>query len=338
MNTLSHKLVGRPLNDGKRPVYMQKWFTEIAERSEKARKLFLVQDGRPVSSLTLELARNCLGMKQAYNLSWARLCGPSIPEHFSNYKKAQITRELIRQLPTDVSYFLTLANKADYELFVAEGFQSALEENYTISHDRLATLQYSFSNLTKRHIRQAKRHLVVSTTTPEDFIDTYATNLFHRRRRPSASLAIALDILKEGLRRDQARIFTANRRNTRKIDAAIACLWDDENYYYWMTTRRTAMDGETRPLQGAVKLLLLSAIQDAGARGLTFDFDGVGASVGSVKNGISRLYGGMGARPSVRYRVKRETKLEQVIGPLRVPVKLAIKKTLGRFVALKYND
>lgn len=331
------EIIGLPFTGKRVPVYLQDWFTEIAGRYEHSKHFVVLEDGRPVGSLTITIMRNPLGMRQGYNLPWARLCGPSFADGLSETKKAQVTRELIGQLPTDVSYFLVLANERDYELFLSEGFRPALEYNYTIATDQFNDLEESFSSMTKRHICQARRQLIVSSTTADDFIRIYAADLARRRRKPNAPLAIARDLIEEGLRRGQARIFTAKRRDTGEIDAAIACLWDTESYYYWLTTRRVAAKGESKPSQGAIKLLLLSAIEDAAARGLTFDFDGVETSASVKENGKSRLYDGMGAQPSVRYRVKRETALERILGRSRAPVKFAIRKTFGSFMALKLN-
>ena len=337
MLLVSRDIGGIPLSVSKSPVYMQRWFTDIAEQHDDTRKIVVAEEGKVAGSLVIVLGRNSLGMKQAYNLPWARVCGPNIPEGIGKIKKAQITRQLIKQLPTDVSYFLTLSNEFDYRLFLSEGFQPALEENYTVAPEQSPLLHASFSKMTRRHIRQAQEHLIVSTTTPHAFMQAYAADLFRRRRRPYAPLTIAHDILEEGLRRGQARIFTANRRDTGEVDAAVACLWDDTNYYYWMTTRRVQADGENRPHQGAVKLLLWSAIQDAAARGLTFDFDGVPSGFSPKENGVTRLYAGMGGQRSIRYRVKRETRLEQLLGRLRTPTKLLISKTFGTFMTLKMN-
>lgn len=337
MLLVSRDIAGIPLNGGKSPVYMQRWFTDIAVQNDNTKEIVVIEDGKVAGNLPIVLLRNSLGMKQAYNLPWARVCGPNIPEGIGEAKRAQITRQLIRQLPTDVSYFLTLATEFDYRLFLSEGFQPDLEDNYTVTPDLSAVLHTSFSKMTRRHIRQAQEHLIVSTTTPRAFIQTYATDLIRRRRKSYAPLTIAHDILEEGLRRGQARIFTANRRDTGETDAAVACLWDDTNYYYWMTTRRVQADGESRPHQGAVKLLLWSAIEDAAARGLTFDFDGVPSKLSSKKGGVARLYDGMGAQPSIRYRVRRQTKVEQFLGRLRTPTKLLITKTVGTFMALQMN-
>jgi hypothetical protein len=337
MLLVARDIAGMPLNGSKSPVYMQRWFTDIATQKDNTKEIVVIEDGKVAGSLPIVLVRNCLGMKQAYNLPWARVCGPNIPEGISKAKRVQITRQLIRQLPTDVSYFLTLASEFDYGLFLSEGFQQALEDNYTVTPNLSAVLHASFSKMTRRHIRQAQEHLIVSTTTPRNFIQTYATDLIRRRRKSYAPLSIAHDILEEGVRRGQARVFTANRRDTGEIDAAVACLWDDINYYYWMTTRRVQVDGQTKSHQGAVKLLLWSAIQDAASKGLTFDFDGIPSDFSQKKDGVTRLYEGMGAQRSVRYRVKRETRVEQYLGRLRTPTKLLITKTAGTFMTLKMN-
>jgi hypothetical protein len=337
MLLVSRDIAGIPLDCGKSPVYMQGWFTDIAAQNNNTKEIVVIEDGKVVGSLPIVLARNSLGMKQAYNLPWARVCGPNIPEGIGKTERARITRQLIRQLPTDVSYFLTLATEFDYGLFLSEGFQPDLEDNYTVAPNLSAVLHASFSKMTRRHIRQAQEHLIVSTTTSRAFIQTYATDLIRRRRKSYAPLTIAHDILEEGLLRGQARIFTANRRDTGETDAAVACLWDDTNYYYWMTTRRVQVDGQTKPHQGAVKLLLWSAIQDAASKGLTFDFDGIPSDFSLKKDGVTRLYEGMGAQRSVRYRVKRETRVEQYLGRLRTPTKRFITKTAGTFMTLKMN-
>jgi hypothetical protein len=337
MLLVSRDVAGIPLDGGKSPVYMQRWFTDIAAQNDNTSEIVVIEDGKAAGSLPIILVRNSLGMKQAYNLPWARVCGPNIPEGISHDKKTEITRRLVKQLPTNVSYFLTLATQSDYELFLSEGFQPALEDNYTVPPNLSPVLHASFSKMTRRHIRQAQEHLIVSAASPRAFIQTYATDLTRRRRKPYAPLTIANDILEEGVRRSQARVFTANRRDTGEIDAAVACLWDDDNYYYWMTTRRVQADGESKPHPGAVKLLLWSAIQDASAKGLTFDFDGVPSDLSLKQDGVTRLYAGMGAQRSIRYRVKRETRLEQCLGRLRTPAKLLITKTVGTFMTLKMN-
>jgi hypothetical protein len=337
MLLVPREIIGLPVDERKSPVYLQGWLTEIASRDDRTRTTVVSENGQQIGSLTIILERNTLGMRQGYNLPWARLCGPVTSEGVSKEKRAHIARELIRQLPTDASLFLALADEVDFRLFLSEGFRPTPADNYIVSPDRLPALYASFSKMTQRHIKQAQRDLIVSTTTPDDLIKIYASDLVRRRRKSYGPLDIARDILTEGLRQGQARIFTAKRRDTDEVDAAIACLWDDARYYYWMTTRRLPVDGESKPHHGAVKLLLWSAIQDAASRGLTFDFDGAETNLAQSKQGKARLYRGMGAQRCVRYAVKRETKPEQILSRFRSPVKLLIRKTLGRLMALKIN-
>jgi hypothetical protein len=91
----SRDIAGTPLKGGKSPVYMQSWFTDIAERNDNTTKVVVIEDGQVAGSLTIFLGRNGVGMKQAYNLPWARVCGPNIPEGISRIKEAKITRQLI---------------------------------------------------------------------------------------------------------------------------------------------------------------------------------------------------------------------------------------------------
>src|SRR3981081_4816898 len=108
---------------------MQRRFTEIGEQNDDTRKIVVTEDGKVAGSLIIVLGRNSLGMKQAYNLPWARVCGPNIPEDTCKTRKTEITRQLIKQLPTDVSYFLTLSNEFAYRLFLSGACDEALRTN-----------------------------------------------------------------------------------------------------------------------------------------------------------------------------------------------------------------
>jgi hypothetical protein len=335
---VSRDVSGIPSQETNVPVYMQDWLTDIAMRGTETRRVIVTENGKPLGSLTVWLQRNGLGMKQGYNLPWARVCGPHFPEGISEEKRTSTTRQLVRQLPRNVSFFLKLAHESDFMLFLEEGFKPVLENNYFIPPAGLPTLHAALSKMSKRHVKQAQRDLIVTTTTPDGFIEIYEADLARRRRKPYAPLAIARDILAEGQRQGQARIFIAKRRDSGEIDAAIACLWDHARYYYWMTTRRLQADGEAKPNQGAVKLVLWAAIQDAAARGLTFDFDGAGFDPTPSEFGKVRLYDGMGGQHCVRYMVTRETKIEQALGRFRPSIKRAIRSTVGKLMPLQMNQ
>ena len=52
--------------------------------------------------------------------------------------------------------------------------------------------------------------------------------------------------------------------------AAIACLFDSSRCYYWLTTRKKVLG-----FSDTIEALLLHAVQQAKARGVMFDADGV---------------------------------------------------------------
>jgi hypothetical protein len=313
------------------PVYMQDWFTGLIARKSDVIRATVARNNMAVGVYIVSPYRNALGMKQAYNLPWARLGGPVIDENVDPVQRSQIVKDLIDQLPSNRSYFLTLSNKSDFNAFLAAGFEGELEENFIIPVEQATTWENGLSKMARRHLRRAKEELNVSTLDPAEFIRHYGEHLSMRRRKPYAELSIARDILVEAARRGQARVIVARRRDSVEIDAAVACLWDDSNYYYWMTTRRPPVSGRRAPHQGAVKLLLYTAIKHAHGKGLTFDFDGVTSPC------VARLYAGMGATKSVRYRVRRGTLGERLVSLIRPPVKSMLRRTIGRLITLKLN-
>ena len=327
--TSQHKLEFAP--DSERiPVYMQDWFTAIAAKGRILR-VEVVEDHNVVGFFSCSLYRNPLAMKQAYNLPWARLGGPIVDAGVDRERRKQIAESLINQLPNNRSYFLTLSNEDDFRLFLAAGFVGELEDNFVIPRNQAKTWERGLSRMCQRHLRTAGRALSISSIEPAKFIQLYAEHLAMRRRKPYADLSIARDLLIEAVRRGQARVTAACRRDTGEIDAAVACLWDDTSYYYWMTTRRPPSAAHGAPHAGAVKLLLQAAINHAHARGLNFDFDGVT----SVQ--VAELYAGMGGARSVRYKVRRGTICERLASLVRPPVKSALRNTIGRLTALKLN-
>ena len=312
------------------PVYMQDWFTAIAAK-ERILRVEVVEDRNVVASLSCSLYRNPFGMRQAYNLPWVRVTGPIIDANDDPARRRKLIESLISQLPSNRSYFLTLSNEDDFRTFLASGFDGELEDNFLIPADQAKTWERGLSKMSVRHLRSAEKALKISALEPEEFIRQYAEHLAMRRRKPYADLSIARDILIEATRRGQARVAAARRRDTGEIDAAVACLWDNGRYYYWMTTRRPPSGAQRAPHQGAVKLLMYAAINHAHAKGLTFDFDGVTSAR------VAKLYAGMGGTKSVRYRVKRGTICERLASVVRSPVKAALRNTFGRLIKLKLN-
>jgi hypothetical protein len=327
--TSQHQLEYTP--DSERiPVYKQDWFTAIAARGPVLR-VEVVEDRTVVGFFSCFLYRNPLGMKQAYNLPWARVCGPCVDAGIDGERRQQIAEKLINQLPKNRSYFLTLSSEDEFRLFLAAGFEGKTEDNFIIPRDQAKVWERGLSRMSRRHLRTAERVLDITSIQPAEFTWLYAEHLAMRRRKPYSDLSIARDLLIEAIRRGQAKVTAARRRDTGEIDAAVACLWDETSYYYWMTTRRPPSEARGAPHAGAVKLLLRAAINHAHAKGLNFDFDGV------TSPQVANLYAGMGGTKSVRYKVRRATTCEHLASLVRPPVKSALRNTIGRLTPLKLN-
>jgi hypothetical protein len=60
------------------------------------------------------------------------------------------------------------------------------------------------------------------------------------------------------------------------LDAAIACAWDSNRYYYWMSTRRRHSQESPcdKPHPDAIKLLIVNAMAHAKSLNLLFDVCG----------------------------------------------------------------
>jgi hypothetical protein len=112
------------------PVYMQDWFTGLIARRSDVIRATVARNNMAVGVYVVSPYRNVLGMKQAYNLPWARLGGPVIDENVDPVGRSQIVKDLVDQLPGNRSYFLTLSNESDYDAFLAAGFEGELEENF----------------------------------------------------------------------------------------------------------------------------------------------------------------------------------------------------------------
>jgi hypothetical protein len=96
--------------------------------------------------------------------------------------------------------------------------------------------------------------------------------------------------------------------------AAIFYIWDSQAAYYLFSTRRLESSN------GAVSLLLWTAIKDAARRGLVFDFDGL------ASQGSRVFYTGFGGDVVPRYIVSRHSLAHRVAGRLANPFRLPTKQ------------
>jgi hypothetical protein len=237
---------------------------------------------------------NRVGIRTWEAFDWCRVNEPILSQSLSTAEKIEVLRELLGQLPRDYSYeFVCGPTAKDLPLIeeaAAEaGFKQRRETVFwqvpELSRDVLQRINKKY----RQGIKKAAEELELVDLSADAFIELYDANLRAARRRPYSDSTVAKALIIAGLsrREPQVRIFAVRKKaappDCRMIDAAIACVWDDERYYYWMTTcSRFSGASPHKAHTHAIKYLLATAMQDAGERGLIFDTDG-GDTKGAAK-------------------------------------------------------
>jgi len=278
------------------PVFLQDWWLAAARAAiaRPYREARVFREGMIVGYLGCTLKRNRIGIRTWEPFDWCRVNEPVLSQSLNEADKTAVLRELLQQLPRDYSYeFVCGPTAKDLPLIkqvAAEaGFKQRRETVFWQTPELAKDVLQRISKKYRQGIKKAAEELEIFDLSPDAFIQLYDSNLKAARRRPYSDSKVAKALITAGLnrRQPQARIFAARKKSAppgcRLIDAAIACVWDDERYYYWMTTcSRFTGASEGKAHTHAVKYLLTAAMQDAGARGLIFDTDG-GDTKGAIK-------------------------------------------------------
>jgi hypothetical protein len=278
------------------PVFQQRWWVEIARGTARLNEAQVVEGNIVVGCLPYIAKRSKAGLKCGGPPVWTHICGPVISQDLSGEAKAEVLHQLLTQLPRNVSlHFVCRPTSADAELigeaFKAAGFERSMQITYSLPPDAESIIN-RLSRKHAKHIISADRRLDVIDISADRFIKFYEANLQAAGKTSYSSLGIAHDLIAAGGERNppQVRAVAARKRPEREeegspvanseediLDAAIACVWDNERYYLWMLTRRRGASPGGKPHPDAVKLLVVKAMEHARSLGLIFDADGVGS-------------------------------------------------------------
>jgi hypothetical protein len=267
-------------NDADRPVFVQDWWLDAALDGQRNHQESCIREaGQPVGRLRYIVYRNKLGLRVGTSPFWSHLGGPVLVAGLSPDTQRQVIRDLLRQLPADVSFEFVCDPNADYasivnEEFEAAGFHPSLLPSYLHQPDDPEILS-GMKGKHRAQIRSAARGMEIENVDADGFVDFYELNLPSRSHSPLKS---ARHILREGINRGQARAFVAVSHEALaeggQPDAAIACAWDKQRYYYWLSMRRRQRSSnDLTPNPEATKLLILAAVDHASSMNLVFDAD-----------------------------------------------------------------
>ncbi|MBP2315271.1 GNAT family N-acetyltransferase [Azospirillum soli] len=185
-----------------------------------------------------------------------------------NRKSLSILSEIIEQLPSaHYTHFVLGPSCPDALAWQMHGFRTRILHTFIIDTRRPQCDPWrDMRDKTRNLIRRAQERLTVAPLSAAAFRAFYAANL-------EGASYFDLDLIESVHRavesRDQGRILAAfDEQGT--PHAAVFFIWDQNDCYYFLSTRNR----DSAEL-GAVSLLVWHGIQEAQARGLRFDFDGV---------------------------------------------------------------
>lgn len=186
--------------------------------------------------------------------------------------RIDVESELIRQLPEAGGYEFVLPpdlpNALAWQLL---GFDARIQHTFLIAPGTSRDEMWQQMNhKTRNLVRRAEETLAPRELDGEAFAHEFITN-FGEDVEPEHAARVQR-LASEAMNRGAARaIGVVDPAGV--VHAATLFVWDATDYYYFLSTRNTKAAA-----LGAVSLLVWLGMNDAMARGLRFDFDGVSSS------------------------------------------------------------
>jgi len=260
-------------------------------RGANYREATVRKDGLTVGRLSFNVKKVRMGFLWGENHPWSHIGGPIVSRNLTRAMQSQVLDDLLAQLPQNTSYRFASSSQLSYSdmvktAFVKAGFTYTRQVDYVRRPGTLDAMS-ELKSKHRTHIKAAARKMEIVELSAEEFVDFYQSNLEAQGRISYAPLAVVKHLITAGAERRQISVVAARTRrrvqedNTSTMnvpcDAAIACVWDKQRYYYWMSTRRIHLcDSRHEPPQpDAIKLLVMNAMHHAQTLGLVFDVDGV---------------------------------------------------------------
>jgi hypothetical protein len=294
-------------------VFQEPWWIGIAKGGSDFCELQVRRNNVTVGSLAFILVRNKFGNKLGFPPVWSHLGGPVVSQDLDREKRADAIRELVAQLPRNISLrFVCSPATSDADLtkqeFTRAGFEYSTEITY-LQYPGDSGILERLSGKSRRQIISASKRLQIIDIGADEFVSFYEANLAAAGKKSYASLESARNLIKRGQKGDapQIRVIAAKqKREGAPLDAAIAYAWDNKRFYLWlMTHRRLSDNSPDKPHPNAIKLLIIAGTEAARKTGLIFDVDG------ATTTGSQTLYRDILKFPHAEFRsvFTRDTKM-----------------------------
>jgi hypothetical protein len=277
-------------------VFHNPWWLHAASGGSY-KEIELRSAGKVVARLPYDERRSFKVFRECYAPELSHLLGPAIAPNTSHsanqlVKNYELMRELISQLHSFSSFHQCFHREiSDTLAFEHAGYRTAVDFTFEIAPRAVSSIWLDMRDKTRNVVRRAQeRWKVAAIEDPQKFQAFYEANLAARGEVNIYGRIAA--ICGAAIARGQGKILGAFDAKGSPV-AAIFFTWDHQTAYYLLSTRSSESDN------GAVSLLIWSAISLAAQANLTFDFDGVGPA------GNRLLYTGFGGTIQPRYVVSR---------------------------------
>jgi hypothetical protein len=277
-------------------VFHNSWWLQAASGGSY-KEIELRSEGKVVARLPYNDRRSFGVFRECHAPELCHLLGPAIAPntiHSANQllKNYELMREFISQLSSFSSFHQCFHREiSDTLAFEHAGYRTVVDFTFEIAPRAINSIWLDMRDKTRNVIRRAQeRWKVAAMEDPHQFQAFYEANLAARGEVNIYGRIGA--ICDAAIARGQGKILGAFDTKGSPV-AAIFFTWDHRTAYYLLSTRSSEADN------GAVSLLIWSAISMAAQANLIFDFDGVGPA------GNRLLYTGFGGAIKPRYVVSR---------------------------------
>lgn len=286
-------------------VFHSRWWLDAATGGDY-HEAQVRSDGRLVARLPYIIQRR-LGGRMCTMPELTHYLGPVLDVSAGSpvtrsLRRFQLAKELLAQLPPVTALYQKLhRDSTDTLAFEDAGCSSLVQFTYEIAPAPEQLLWRALRDKTRNVIRRAEERLEVVAIEPGEFAALYDANLRSRglvniyTRIPQACAA--------AIARGQGRILAA-RDQAGELRGATFTLWDSQAAYHLMSTRTPGIDN------GAMSLLVWTAIRDATRDGRLYDFDGLGTP------GSRLFYTGFGGQITPRFVASRYSLRHRIAGKL----------------------
>jgi hypothetical protein len=305
------KAVAESAFDSLRPtIFHEDWWLEAATRG-RVDFVEVTDGGRTVGRLPYMVSSR-YGLSSSNMPTLTHFLGPGINDgggsEANRYvRRHSITQELIRKLPP-LSSFRQKMHRGicDALPFQAQGYKVEVQFTFEIQPYPELMIWKAMRDKTRNVIRRAAENFeVCESSDPEAYFHLACAHLAAKNLQANVDFDICRDIAIKAMERGRGHVWVAREYTTGDAKAAIFCVWDNNTYYYLMSTR--APDAGN----GVVPLLIWNAIQSAVSMGYVFDFDGI-SNAGSVL-----LFSGFGGKTAPRYIVTKSSMPYRVLRQIR---------------------